>query len=165
VRLDGARPGDTVAVVGELGRSAAGYALWRNDINAFDELRRRHLVPRVPYGHGRSAADAGATSMTDVSDGLIADLAHIARASDRAIDVSRDLLQIDHDAVTPAAAVLRSDPWAWVLSGGEDHALVATFAGAPPTGWRAIGRVHEGPARVTVDGTDWHGVGGWEAFD
>ena len=45
VRRGGARPGDTVAVVGELGRSAAGYALWHNNIHGFDELRRRHLVP------------------------------------------------------------------------------------------------------------------------
>jgi HPt (histidine-containing phosphotransfer) domain-containing protein len=33
------------------------------------------------------------------------------------------------------------DPWVWVLSGGEDHALVATFSGAPPRGWRVIGTV------------------------
>src|SRR5689334_408661 len=40
-----ARAGDTVAVVGELGRSAAGYALWHNGIDEYPELRRRHLVP------------------------------------------------------------------------------------------------------------------------
>ena len=78
VRRSGARPGDTVAVAGELGRSAAGYALWHSDIRQFDALRRRHLVPEPPYGQGRVAADAGATAMTDVSDGLIADLGHIA---------------------------------------------------------------------------------------
>jgi thiamine-monophosphate kinase len=165
VRLDGARAGDTVAMVGELGRSAAGYALWHNGIDHFTELRRRHQVPQVPYGYGRSAADAGATSMTDVSDGLIADLGHIAHASGVAIDVRRDALRADHDAVAPAADVVRADPWPWVLGGGEDHALVATFAGAPPQGWRAIGRVHDGPARVIVDGADWHGDPGWQSFD
>ena len=79
VLRSGARPGDTLAVAGELGRSAAGYALWHNDIRQFEELRRRHLVPEPPYGQGRVAADAGATAMTDVSDGLLADLGHIAR--------------------------------------------------------------------------------------
>ena len=70
----GARAGDTLAVAGELGRSAAGYHLWHNDIDGFDVLRRRHLVPEPPYGQGRVAADGGATAMTDVSDGLVADL-------------------------------------------------------------------------------------------
>src|SRR3954468_5638934 len=45
VLLDGARPGDAVAVVGDLGRSGAGYLLWRNDVRDFDDLRRSHLVP------------------------------------------------------------------------------------------------------------------------
>ena len=88
VRRGGARPGDTLAVVGELGRSAAGYALWHNNIHEFEALRRRHLVPEPPYGQGRVAADAGATAMTDVSDGLMADLGHVAQASGVGIDVS-----------------------------------------------------------------------------
>ena len=77
-----------VAVAGELGRSAAGYHLWHNGIDGFDDLRRRHLVPEPPYGQGRVAADAGATAMTDVSDGLVADLGHVAEASGVGIDVS-----------------------------------------------------------------------------
>src|SRR6476646_9451189 len=88
VRRSGARPGDTVAIAGELGRSAAGYALWHSDIRQFDALRRRHLVPEPPYGQGPVAADAGATAMTDVSDGLMADLGHIATASNVGIDLS-----------------------------------------------------------------------------
>ncbi|MDO3640280.1 thiamine-phosphate kinase, partial [Mycolicibacterium arseniciresistens] len=54
VRRDGARAGDVLAVAGELGRSAAGFALWDNRIEeSFEgcaELRRRHLVPEPPYG-------------------------------------------------------------------------------------------------------------------
>ncbi len=88
VVLSGARQGDVVAVAGELGPSAAGYALLVNGVRGFDELRQRHLVPVPPYGQGRAAADAGATSMTDVSDGLVADVGHIARASGVGIDLS-----------------------------------------------------------------------------
>jgi thiamine-monophosphate kinase len=168
VLLGGARPGDTVAVVGDLGRSAAGYALWRNDIQVgrrdFAELRRSHLVPSVPYGQGRAAADAGATAMTDVSDGLLADLRHVADASAVGVDLSREALATDHAAVAAAAAVAGEDPWGLVLGGGEDHALVATFPGAVPTGWRAIGVVRDGPARVLVDGAPWTGPGGWRSF-
>ncbi len=165
VRRDGARVGDTLAVAGELGRSAAGYALLRNEIRGFDELRRRHLVPEPPYGQGRVAADAGATAMTDVSDGLLADLGHIAAASRVGIDVSTAALSTDHDAVADAAAAAGADAWALVLGGGEDHALVATFPGAPPPGWRAIGRVVDGPPRVWVDGAEWRGNPGWQSFD
>jgi thiamine-monophosphate kinase len=164
VLRSGARPGDTVAVVGELGRSAAGYALWHNNIHEFELLRQRHLVPEPPYGQGRAAADAGATAMTDISDGLVADLGHVAQASGVGIDVSTAELAADRDAVAGAAEAAGSDPWPWVLGGGEDHALVATFSGEPPDGWRVIGRVLDGPPRVLVDGAEWDGNRGWQSF-
>jgi thiamine-monophosphate kinase len=164
VRRSGARPGDTVAVSGELGRSAAGYALLLNGVATFEALRRRHLVPEPPYGQGRVAADAGATSMTDVSDGLVADLGHIARASDVGLDLSRDALGPDHDALASAATALVMDPWVWVLAGGEDHALVATFPGPPPAGWRVIGQVLDGAPRILIDGERWDGDSGWQSF-
>jgi len=164
VLRSGARPGDTLAVCGELGRSAAGYALWHNDIRQFEELRRRHLVPEPPYGQGRAAADAGATAMTDNSDGLLADLAHIAQASGVCVDVSREALAADRAAVASAADTLEMNPWTWVLAGGEDHALVATFPGPPPEGWRVIGQVRDGPPSVLVDGDQWDGTVGWESF-
>lgn len=164
VRLDGARVGDTVAMVGDAGWSAAGYALLLNDNEGFEALQRRHLVPEPPYGQGRVAAEAGATAMTDVSDGLVADLGHIARASGVGIDVSRDALGVHHDALWSAADALAMNPWVWVLAGGEDHALVATFPDAPPAGWHAIGSVLDGPVRVLVDGEQWHGDTGWQSF-
>ena len=167
VRRNGARPGDIVALVGDLGRSHAGYELWRNGIEQFDELRRRHLVPQPPYGQGEVAARTGATSMTDVSDGLLADLGHVASASEVSVDISLDLLAADLDAVAAAGAVIDADVRQWVLGGGEDHALVATFPTDPPPGWRRIGRVrgHTGSQpRVTVDGVPWHGTAGWESF-
>ncbi len=167
VRRSGAKPGDTVAVIGDLGRSAAGYALWHNGINGFNELRQRHLVPEPPYGQGVVAARAGATSMTDVSDGLLADIGHVASASGVRVDLSAAGLRDDVDAVAAAAAAARSDPWQWVLGGGEDHALVATFPAAPPPGWRSIGTVFEvghGAPRVTVDGALWGGNPGWQSF-
>ncbi|POY32955.1 thiamine-phosphate kinase [Mycobacterium kansasii] len=165
VRRSGATPGSIVAVAGELGRSAAGYELWHNGIDGFDELRRRHLVPEPPYRQGVAAAAAGAQAMIDISDGLVADLRHLAQASAVGIDVSTAALAHDHAALTAAAAAVDADPWRWVLGGGEDHALVACFAAAVPAGWRVIGRVVDGPARVLVDGTEWGGYAGWQSFD
>ena len=164
VLRSGAKTGSVLAVVGELGRSAAGYALWHNGIEGFEELRRRHVVPEPPYGEGVAAAAAGAQAMIDVSDGLVADLRHVAVASGVGIDLSALALAADHEALAAAAAAADADAWLWVLGGGEDHALVACFAGAVPAGWRIIGRVLDGPARVLVDGEEWRGYAGWESF-
>jgi thiamine-monophosphate kinase len=167
VLRSGAKAGSVLAVAGELGRSAAGYAFWEKGhkgTEGFDELRRRHLVPDPPYGQGVAAAAAGAQAMIDVSDGLIADLRHVAEASGVAIDVSTAGLAADHGALSAAAAAVGADPWGWVLGGGEDHALVACFAGRVPAGWRVIGRVLDGPARVLVDGEAWDGYSGWQSF-
>jgi thiamine-monophosphate kinase len=164
VLRSGAKTGSVLAVVGELGRSAAGYALWHNGIDGFEELRRRLVGPEPPYGEGGAAAAAGAQAMIDVSDGLVADLRHVAVASGVGIDLSTLALAADHDALAAAAAAADADAWLWVLGGGEDHALAACFAGAVPAGWRVIGRVLDGPARVLVDGEEWRGYAGWESF-
>jgi thiamine-monophosphate kinase len=164
VLRSGARPGSQLAVAGQLGYSAAGYALWDNGIDGFDELRRRHLVPQPPYGQGRVAAEAGAQAMIDVSDGLIGDLRHVAEASGVTLDLSTEALSADRDALQAAAEAVGVDPWNWVLGGGEDHALVAAFPGPVPAVWRVIGRVTDGPAQVLVDGAEWPGYAGWQSF-
>ena len=114
-----------------------------------------HRRPSPPYAAGPQAARAGATAMLDVSDGLLADLMHLAVASGVAVDVDSTML-----VVTPGP---RLDQ---ILTGGEDHALVATFADADeiPAGWRPIGTVFEGAASVTVDGKPWEGPGGFSHF-
>lgn len=168
VPRSGARPGASVAVVGDLGVSAAGYALWAAGIDDYAEFRSRHVAPVPPYGQGAVAALAGATAMTDVSDGLVADLRHIAQASGVDVDLSGKALKPEWQILGPAAGDVGADPQAWVLGGGEDHALVACFPGDVPPGWRVIGSVREqaeaGTARVLVDGQSWSGAAGWESF-
>ena len=80
--------------------------------------------------------------MVDVSDGLMSDLGHVAEASGVAISVDVAALEVA-DPVTDAAAALGKDPLEWVLTGGEDHALAATFpAGtAVPQGLDVVGEV------------------------
>ena len=164
VLRSGARPGSVIAVAGELGRSSAGLALQHNGIDDFGELRQRHRVPRPPYGQGRVAADAGAQAMTDVSDGLLADLGHMAAASGVLMDLDTLLLRDDIEAVTPAAVAADVEPLPLVLAGGEDHALVACFPGSLPAGWRRIGVVRAGAPGVLVDGREWSGPLGWQSF-
>ena len=169
VLRSGAQVGSVIAVAGELGRSATGLALWDRGINDFEDLRRCHLVPQPPYGQGLVAAEAGAQAMTDVSDGLLADLGHIAIASGVTMDLDRAALRPDVEAVTAAARAVGADPWSLVLGGGEDHALVACFPDAPPPGWRVIGTVRNAPrdgaGEVLLDGVAWSGAAGWQSFD
>src|SRR5262247_478198 len=77
----GARPGDVLAIAGVLGDSAAGLALLEAEHTEPAALIAAHRRPRPPYAAGPEAARLGATSMIDVSDGLLADLGHIAAAS------------------------------------------------------------------------------------
>ncbi|KAA0024243.1 thiamine-phosphate kinase [Antrihabitans cavernicola] len=163
VLRSGARPGDVVAVAGTLGRSDAGWAALRAGRRDLTDVIDAHRAPRPPYAAGITAADRGATAMSDVSDSLLADLGHIATASGVAIDVALSALA---DPVLDAAArELEADARQWVLTGGEDHALAATFPPdvALPEGWTTIGRVEAG-AGVTVDGAAWSGNSGWQSF-
>jgi thiamine-monophosphate kinase len=94
----------------------------------------------------------------------VADLGHITDASGIGIDLSSAALAADREALGAAAAATQQDAWAWVLGGGEDHALVATFPAELPDGWRRIGVVVDGPTRVLVDGAPWSGNPGWQSF-
>ncbi|MCV7194632.1 thiamine-phosphate kinase [Mycolicibacterium brumae] len=172
VLRSGTRAGDVVAVSGELGRSAGGYALLAAGATELgpelSALVERHLTPVPPYGQGAVAAAAGATAMTDISDGLITDLAQLAEASGVGIELSTTELAPDTDALVVAAAALSLDPAVvneWVLGGGEDHALAATFPShiELPERWRAIGQVVEQPG-IRVDGQAWQGPAGWDSY-
>jgi thiamine-monophosphate kinase len=161
----GARPGDVVAVNGRLGYAAAGYTVlsrgFRTPMLLVEAFRR----PAVPYPAGPQAAVLGATAMIDVSDGLLSDLGHVATASGVAVDVRRDTMTVPA-TMGDAATALGIDPYHWILAGGDDHALVATFpAGTDlPEPWLVIGSVGDGTG-VTVDGQPYKGgPTGWDHF-
>jgi thiamine-monophosphate kinase len=136
-----------VALAGRLGWAACGLAVLRRGFTSPVAAVAAHRRPTPPYAAGPAAAEAGARSMCDVSDGLLADLGHIARDSGVLVDLDRAALAAAClEPVGPlqqVAAALGADPLAWVLTGGEDHALVATFPPrvALPEGWTAIGTV------------------------
>ncbi|MGW7519600.1 thiamine-phosphate kinase [Streptomyces sp. NPDC054796] len=163
----GARPGDTVAVTGWLGWSAAGHAVLSRGFRSPRAFVEAHRRPEPPYHAGPAAAALGATAMTDVSDGLIADLGHIAESSKVRIDVRSGALDVPAQMSDIGQAV-GVDPLHWVLTGGEDHAIVATFPPQQklPARWRKIGEVLAPSAlpQVTVDGAPWDKAGGWDHF-
>ncbi len=178
VLRSGARPGDVVAVSGELGLAAEGlrllfeHGMEHATPNAASAARVRamhpvptaaQLTPTPPIADGVAAALAGATAMLDLSDGLAIDARRIAAASAVALD-------LDHDGsvgLTPTE-----------LDGGEDHALLATFptevaAAGLPGGFRAIGVVRDAPVdahgmprgELLVGGQPYLRRGGWDPYD
>jgi thiamine-monophosphate kinase len=130
----GARPGDELFVTGELGAAAAGLAvLDRTELaevlprDVADALRARQLSPVPRLGAGEALRKAGATAMIDVSDGIGADAAHLARASGVRLVVELAHLPVAA-GVAEAAAFTGADPLDLVTGGGEDYELLATLA-------------------------------------
>lgn len=163
VTLSGAHVGDVVAVCGRLGWAAAGFAVLGRGFRSPVSVVTAHRRPEVPYSEGPRAAELSATAMTDVSDGLVADLGHIAEASGVRIDVRGDSVEVPA-RLREVGAALNVDPLVWVLTGGDDYALAATFPNGTllPDGWRVIGLVADGEG-VRVDGRRWP-EGGHEHF-
>jgi thiamine-monophosphate kinase len=143
VLRSGARPGDVVALAGAAGLAARGIDLLfarftdasgpigvdRTTLDAPElEALGAQLRPEPPIALGVVAAEAGATAMMDVSDGLALDATRLAGASGVTLELS--------------AGPIGGDP-RWAIDGGEDHALLATFPrdARLPEGFREIGTV------------------------
>jgi thiamine-monophosphate kinase len=165
VLRSGARPGDTLFATGPLGSSAAGLELLRaGQASEAPDLVLSHRRPRARLDEGTAARGAGATAMIDVSDGLAADLRHLADASGVGVVLDRVPVAIGVSRVS-------DDPEALALGGGEDYELVfaapdparveATFAelglGVP----LRIGRCTDDPAERRLRDGDLP-VSGWE---
>ncbi len=151
----GARPGDVVALAGDVGEAARGldvlFARFSRDGKALPYDREallhpersavaRQLRPLPPVSLGPVAALAGATAAIDISDGLSLDANRVAVASDVTINLHAAALGPDVELA---------------LRGGEDHALLVTFPADAvlPPGFRRIGTVEPvGKARLLLDG-------------
>lgn len=172
VLRSGARPGDVVAVAGDLGRAAAGLRLLFAQGNAvpavFDDvaadgLIAAQLAPEPPLYAGMLAAKAGASAMMDLSDGPLLDATRMAEASGVTLEFDDFAVAADLDYLVPAleralglvGRQARELAQRLVLGGGEDHSLLATFPPNRdlPEPFRQVGRVLErGEASVLVSG-------------
>ncbi|WP_341746651.1 thiamine-phosphate kinase [Dermatophilus congolensis] len=162
VLRSGARAGDVVAVAGSLGCSGAGLdVLGRQGRGGVvcertSECVQMHVCPKPPLEQGPVAARVGATSMIDVSDGLVIDAGRVASASGVEVALSGELLEPFVERLVPVVGQQRAVEC--VLGGGEEHSLLATFSDGAvvPPGWRVVGEVLPvsplARGRVTVDG-------------
>ncbi|WP_449283552.1 thiamine-phosphate kinase [Leucobacter sp.] len=164
VLRSGARPGDVVAYAGELGLAGLGLSLLfaeaaEPDGTAHDrtlaELWARHpealaaqLAPAPPIPLGPVAARAGASAMMDVSDSLSIDAHRLARAGGVRVRLDGALLESGFGEQHGVRVSVEA-----MLTGGEDHGLLATFpaSAALPDGFRPIGAVGEGSGVLLDD--------------
>ena len=142
---DGARPGDLVAVTGELGGSEAGRLLLERGEREPPGLLERHLRPRPRLREGRALAAAGVSAMIDLSDGLATDARHVATRSGVELRVELERLPLASGVTAETAAV-----------GGDDYELLVTVppdrraAAESAAGLTWIGTVAEGKGLVLL---------------
>lgn len=176
--LDGAGVGHRVIASGPIGYSAAGLDILQHfgsrravpqDDEILQDLVSWHCAPRLAVGRGTTARAAGASSMTDNSDGLVTDLSAIAERSGVRIDLDRAAITPD-ERLLHAAERTGIDPWKWVLVGGEDHTLIGTTDALLPSAYRPIGTVRSfdsddvNAPLVTIDGVRPTYTSGWESL-
>ncbi|MGH8173348.1 MAG: thiamine-phosphate kinase [Rhodanobacteraceae bacterium] len=132
LRRDGAREGDLVFVTGSLGDAAAGLrcvdgtARPRNAQTSPDA--RAALIARLDRPSPRVAAGAvlrnSASSCIDLSDGLLADLGHVATQSGVRIEINASALPASPSLLDSFDASTRL---AMQVSGGDDYELAFTL--------------------------------------
>lgn len=153
----GVRPGDALAVTGDLGGAAAGLAALERGLG--DDLARRLLEPspRVPEGRALAASGAARACM-DLSDGLAASLHQLAALNGCGFAVHVDALPLHPSAL--AAARSPTEPWAWALQGGGDYELLAALRPGHEEAARVA--VERAGGRLTVVGRAEAGRGVWQ---
>ncbi len=129
----GTRPGDVLAVTGELGGGAAGHLLLtRPELGAGlpegtqEALRERQLRPQPRLGAGHALRGAGATAAIDVSDGLGGDARHLAERSGVGLRIEASALPLA-PGLAEVAELAGRDRLELAVSGGEDYELLAAL--------------------------------------
>jgi len=129
----GAQPGDLLVLTGEIGGATAGRLLLEHPSlttelseDSVQQLHERQLDPTPRLRSGRALAEAGATAMIDLSDGLAGDAGHLASASRVAVAIEATSLPLAVGLAEVAAAVGR-DSLELAVAGGEDYELLAAL--------------------------------------
>jgi thiamine-monophosphate kinase len=135
ITRSGAQPGDVVVVTGSLGAAAGGLALSQAPPGlaaaALSQPWGRVLAdalarPVARVGEGQTLAQAGATAMMDLSDGLAKDLGRLCLASGVGARVELERIPIA-EPLRAGAETLGVDALPLALGGGEDYELLATL--------------------------------------
>ncbi len=153
ITRSGAKVGDIVYVSALPGLSAAGLAILTRGLDRPRYVVEAHLNPKL---NAPDKLKQVATSMCDISDGLVTDASHIAFASTVSINLSKDKLisGSDFKDLAELAVELGEQVFDWILTGGEDHFFLATVdpKNAGDEIGLEIGIVEMGNGEVLLDG-------------
>jgi thiamine-monophosphate kinase len=144
VLRSGGRPGDLLAVTGELGASVAGLLALEDGDAGPERLVKKHLRPEPRVSSGRVAGRLGAHAMIDLSDGLASDVRHLCEMSGVGCRVDLGLLPIAGDTREYLRSLGR-DPEILAATGGEDYELLVA---APEEVVEALASETETPVTV-----------------
>jgi thiamine-monophosphate kinase len=156
VTRSGGRPGDLLYVTGDLGGAKAALAAWLDGRVPEEGARQRfaHPIPRVAAGRVLART---ATAMLDLSDGLAADIQHLAAASNCGAEIELAALPLGPGVVAEGERAGKR-PEQFAAEGGEDYELLVALpsAAVPPlldVRLTPIGRLTDaGQVRFTLDG-------------
>ncbi|HZY65055.1 MAG TPA: thiamine-phosphate kinase [Rubrobacteraceae bacterium] len=171
VLRSGARPGDLLAVTGELGASSAGFlALERGDPGP-ERLIRKHLRPEPRVQAGQAAARLGVRAMIDLSDGLASDVRHICEKSGVGCRIELESLPVAGDTREYLDSIGQK-PESLAATGGEDYELLIAAPGAVldcvatelDVPLSILGKVTEGEIAFTSGGGPVENLSGWDHF-
>lgn len=127
LRRNGARAGDLVAVTGALGGGAGGLAAWQAGQRGLDDaLLARYLLPQPRLKAGQALRGL-ASAAIDVSDGLLADLRHLCKASGVGVELDVSAMPLAEGLVDALGHRAASQA---ALGGGDDYELLL---GLPPS--------------------------------
>lgn len=135
----GARAGDVVYVTGRLGGPRAAVRAWESGSEPAREHRDRFARPHARIREAQWLAASGATAAIDVSDGLVADIRHVAAASAAAVELELDLVPV-MPGIAAADAAGSGEEYEVVISAPREMD-VAAFRTAFALDLTAIGRV------------------------
>ena len=172
VLRSGARPGDLLAVTGELGASAAGFLILESGGESPGRLIRKHLRPEPRVGAGLVASEVGVRAMIDLSDGLASDVRHICEQSSVGCRIDLGKLPVAEDT-RHAAKFFDRDAEVLAATGGEDYELLMA---APEQVLKVLVRRTDVPLTVVGEVTEREevlfvrggetveGLSGWDHF-
>ena len=134
IKRSGAMVGDDVYVTGTIGNAALGLKILENssDVSTLNQNEQNFLVSRYhlpsPSIELAKVLSSIATACADVSDGLVADASHIAKASSVKLQIEVELVPVSRPAKQAMSGNIADIEM--LITGGDDYELIFT---SPPS--------------------------------
>ncbi|MFV2005078.1 MAG: thiamine-phosphate kinase [Gammaproteobacteria bacterium] len=144
LRRDSAKEGDKIFVTGYIGDAAVGlYSI----VNKLDDENLASCVKRLNRPQARIGFAEGLTRYSscaiDISDGLVADLGHVVRASQCGADIQLSAVPLSSAVLNYFAQYHKNNiDWSMVLTQGDDYELCFTVNTEDVPGVEELAKKH-----------------------